>query len=396
MAALDEVCRHLLIQNFYKAMKRITLSVITVAVTSTLSFAANAQSSVTLYGIVDTGIAYVHNSGGHASQWKMSTGNLSGNEWGLKGTEDLGDGLSAVFQLENGFDIGSGQMQQNSRLFGRQAFVGLSSPHYGTVTLGRQYDPISDLLQPITADQFSGFFATPGDVDNYDSSVRFDNTVKWVSPVWGGFTVEAMYGFGGVAGATGSGQTYSAGVSYSHGPLNLAAGYLHIDNGNPTLSTRGTSSADSLFNSPVNAAYASAKSVNIARAGGQYVIGSVTFGGAYSFSEYMADAASTFSQSEKYHNGSVFAMWQVSPAFTTIVGYSYTKSTGDSSAKYHQVNIGVDYLLSKRTDVYAMAGYTHASGNNGTGAAEAVIGSFDIASGSSSQTMAIVGLRHRF
>ncbi|CAM2157927.1 general bacterial porin, GBP family [Paraburkholderia tropica] len=382
--------------KFYKIMKRITLSAVTLAVTSVLSLSAHAQSSVTLYGIVDTGIAYVHNSDGHSSQWKMSAGNLSGNEWGLKGNEDLGGGLSAIFQLENGFDIGSGVAQQNNRLFGRQAFVGLASTQFGTLTFGRQYDPISDLLQPITADQFSGFFATPGDIDNYDSSARFDNTAKWTSPVWGGVTLEAMYGFGGVAGATGSGQTWSVGAAYTHGPFSAAAGYLHIDNGNAQASTRGTTSADTLFNSPVNSAYASARAVNIARVGGQYVIGTVTLGAAYSFSDYVADASSTFSSSQKFHNGSVFALWQVTPAFSAIAGYNYTKSTGDSSAKYHQVNLGADYSLSKRTDVYAVAGYQHASGSNGDGPAQAVIGSFDIASGASSQVMAIVGIRHRF
>lgn len=357
---------------------------------------ASAQSSVTLYGIVDTGIAYIHNSGGQSSQWKMSAGNLSGNEWGLKGTEDLGGGWSAIFTLENGFDLGSGQLQNGGREFGRQAFVGIASTSYGTLTLGRQYDPISDLLQPITADAYSGFFATPGDVDNYDSSVRFNNAVKWASPVWAGFTFEAMYTPGGVAGSTGSGQTYSGGASYVRGPLSLAAGYLHVDNGNPTVSTRGTSSADSFFNSSVNAAYATSRSVNVARAGGQYVIDSVTVGAAYSYSQYIPDASSTFVDKEKYHNGSLFAIWQATPAFQVVGGYNFTKSLGDSSAKYHQANLGVDYLLSKRTDVYAAAGYTHASGSNGQGAAQAVIGSYDIDSGKQSQVMAIVGVRHKF
>lgn len=370
----------------------------TSAAIATLMFcgAAHAQSSVTLYGILDAGFAYLHHSGGQSNQVKMNTGALSENEWGLKGTEDLGGGLSATFTVENGFDIGTGQLHQNGRLFGRQAFVGLSSTRWGTVTLGRQYDPISDLLQPFTADSYSGVFATPGDVDNYDSSARFDNTVKWVSPVWNGVTAEAMYAFGGVAGATGSGQAYSGALSYSQGPLSLAAGYLHIDNGNPVLSARGTTAADSLFNSSVNAAYASARSVNIARAGGQYSFGNVIVGAAYSFSNYSPDAASTFAKSEKYHNGSVFASWQMTPAFMAIVGYNYTKSTGDSSATYHQANVGIDYYLSKRTDVYATVGYAHASGQNGQGAAQAVIGSYDVDAGANSQILSIVGLRHRF
>jgi predicted porin len=376
-------------------MKHLLLSAGTFAVAA-FATNAHAQNSVTLYGIVDAGVAYIHNSGGHSTQVRFSSGNLSGNEWGLKGSEDLGGGLKAVFTLENGFDIGSGQLQPSGRQFGRQAFVGLSSDNYGTLTLGRQYDPVTDLVQAITGDQYSGTFAPPGDFDNYDDSARFSNAVKWVSPIWGGVTAEVMYAVGGVAGATGSGQTYSGALGYANGPLSLAAGFLHADNGNATFSTRGTSTADSLFNSSVNRAYSSARSANIARAGGQYVIGPVTAGAAYSFTQYSPDASSTFTNTEKYNNASVFAIWQVTPSFQTVAGYNYTKSSGDSSAKYHQFNLGMDYFLSKRTDVYATAGYTHASGQNGLGAAQAVIGSYDIDSGKQAQAIVIVGMRQKF
>ena len=357
---------------------------------------AHAQSTITLYGILDAGIGYIHNSGGQSSQWKMSTGNVAENEWGLKGTEDLGGKMSAIFDVESGFDIASGQMHEGNRLFGRQAWVGISTPTYGTVTLGRQYDAMTDVVQPITADSFSGIWATPGDVDNYDDSARFDNAVKWVSPTWSGIALEAMYAFGGIAGATGSGQVYSGGASYTGGQLSLAAGYLHVNNGNATLSSRGTSASDSFFNSAINSAYESANSISIARVAAQYVIGQVTAGVAYSYSDYAPDGASTFTRSERYQNGSVFGIWQVTPTFQTIVGYNYTKSTGDSSASYHQVNLGVDYYLSRRTDLYAIAAYQHASGQNGMGAAQAVIGSYDVNSGANYQVLAVAGIRHRF
>lgn len=357
---------------------------------------AYADSSVTLYGIVDTGIAYIHNVNGASSLWKEQASNLSGSEWGLKGTEDLGGGLSAIFQLENGFDSGTGQAAQNGRLFGRQAFVGLSSQNAGSLTVGRQYDPVTDLLQPITADSFSGWFATPGDVDNYDSDARFDNAVKWTSPSWGGLQAAAMYSFGGVAGATGSGQTYSGAVAYTRGNLSVAGGYLHIDNGNATRGARGSSSADSLFNTAINAAYASSRSIGIARIGAQYVLSTVTIGAAYSYSRYTPDAASSFSVAEKYHNGSLFVSWQASPAWLMIAGYNYTRSTGDSSARYHQINLGADYLLSKRTDIYASTGYQHANGENGAGTAEASIGSFGFNAGKASQAYVLAGVRHRF
>ncbi|MBN3753722.1 porin [Paraburkholderia sp. Tr-20389] len=377
-------------------MKKVVKTGIALTVTC-LAYQAHAQNTVTLYGVVDTGLMYIHNSGGHSTQVLMTSGSESGSRFGLKGSEDLGGGLRAIFQIENGFNSTNGKLGQGSRMFGRQAYVGLTGNGWGTVTLGRQYDPVVDLVQPIQGDNWlGGFFTSPGDIDNADNSVRFNNAVKWASPNWSGLQLEAMYSFGGVAGSVGSGQTYSGAASYSNGALSLAAGYLHIDNGNTSLSTRGTTSADSLFNSSVNNAYASSRSINIARAGGNYVLGSVTLGGYYSFSQYNPDASSTFTKAEKYHNGEVYAVWQITPALLTQAGYDYLKSSGDSSAKQNQFSIGVDYFLSKRTDVYGVAAYALASGQNGAGAAQAVIGSNDVDSGSNKQALITVGLRHKF
>jgi predicted porin len=122
----------------------------------------------------------------------------------------------------------------------------------------------------------------------------------------------------------------------------------------------------------------------------------VTAGAAYSYSRYEADAASAYAGAEKYHNASVYGSYMIAPDFLVIGAYNYTRALGDSSAKYHQFNLGVDYLLSKRTDVYAMAGYQHAMGQNGQGAAEASIGSFGFAAGKSTQEMAAIGIRHKF
>ncbi|MDR5781142.1 porin [Caballeronia sp. LZ065] len=362
---------------------------------------ASAQSSVTLYGILDSGIAYIHNSGGKATQIAMTVGE-AGPRWGLKGEEDLGGGLKAIFVLEDGFSVGTGRLGGNNLEFGRSAYVGLASSTFGTFTLGRQYDPVTDLVQAITADWvFGPIFAPPGDFDNYDDSARFSNAVKWTSPAYRGVQAEAMYSLGGVAGATGSGQTWSGALGYHTGPVFLAAGYLHIDNGNPTVVARGTSSADSLFNSPVNAGYASASSVDIARVGAEYVDHGVQAGAAYSYSVYNRDGSSTFANKQKFHNGSVFAAYNITPAFLVGLGYNYSRALGDASAKYHSFELGANYALSKRTVVYALAAYVHALGEQRDASgvlspAQAVVGSYDIASGASTQEMAIVGIRHSF
>jgi predicted porin len=357
---------------------------------------AMAQTSVTLYGIIDESIQYTHNTGGQSNQIKLQTGQMSISQWGLKGTEDLGNGLSALFNLQNGFNVNTGA-ESGGLLFGRRAYVGLSKTGLGTVTVGRQIDVLQDLVVPVQGNNFLEYFTAPGDVDLADGSSHISNAVKYTSPLVGGLQVEAMYAFGGVAGSTGSGQTYAAALNYNTGPLTMAAGYFHADNGNATLATRGAgTTTDNIFFSPVNSAYASASKYNIARAGASYILGPVTIGGYYSYSEYLADASSAFRDAERYNNGSIFALWQVTPATQFEIGYDYLKSHGDSSATYNQATVAADYSLSKRTDLYASASYEHASGTNGAGPAQAVIADAYVDGGKSTQEIVMLGIRHRF
>ncbi|MFP3183421.1 MAG: porin [Paraburkholderia sp.] len=395
-------------------MKRTALSTLSLTLLATAG-AAHAQSSVTLYGTIDTSVTFIHNANAAGqNQWSVgnaSYGDLSGSRWGLKGQEDLGGGLSALFQLENGFNPSTGQLAQGGREFGRQVFVGLTSGQYGTLTLGRQYDPLVDLVQGITADNYFGSaFATVGDVDNYDNSSRTNNAIKYVSPVFSGLQVEGMYAFGGVAGQTGSGQTWSAAAVYNNGPISVAAGYFVANNPSvnglvrPSTTTGsgwGGTSDGTFDGSLVNLGLQSAKSINIARVAAQYVAGPFTFGAGYSNAQYKSDGQSAFASTEKFNTGQGFLNYQATKAILLGVGYSYTKSSGDTAATYHQVSIGADYNLSTRTDVYLVGAWQHASGETlsagGTAvvAAQASVGSYGYG-GTNTQELISVGLRHRF
>src|ERR1700730_601679 len=121
--------------------------------------AAHAQSTITLYGIVDLGVTYVNNaqtgkagdalSGAH--QFALTDGTatgVSGSRWGLRGTEDLGGGLKSLFVIENGFNANTGVLAQGVAEFGRQAYVGIAGGP-GTLTDGREYDTRIDSLQPL-------------------------------------------------------------------------------------------------------------------------------------------------------------------------------------------------------------------------------------------------------
>ncbi|OTP74134.1 porin [Caballeronia sordidicola] len=390
-------------------MKRAILATAALALVGATG-AAQAQNSVTLYGVIDSGIGYVHNAQGNQKLVGMINGNLSGDRWGLKGQEDLGGGLKAIFQLESGFDVGTGRYNQGGREFGRQAFVGLTADKYGTVTIGRQYDPLVDMVQAITADNYFGSaFATPGDVDNYDNSLRVSNAVKYVSPNWAGLQFEGLYGFSNLAGTTGQGQTWSGAVAYNNGPLGLAAGYFYSSNPSAGRGPAWNSpSSDSLFDGPINNGYTTAHSIGIARAAAQYAIGPVTVGASYSNAQYAPDGNSAYTSTQKYNIGNAFVNFQATPALLVGAGYTYEKASGDTSAKYHQASLGADYSVSKRTDFYAVAAYQHASGTQATyttnaagqtvrvdQAAQASIGSYGYA-GTSNQELVIVGIRHKF
>ena len=154
-------------------MKKVSLVLGTCGIV-VASSAAHAQSAVTLYGIIDAGIAYTNNvskGGTSGSLVQATSGEINGSRFGLRGAEDLGGGLKAIFVLENGFSVQSGKLAQNNREFGRQAFVGISSDLYGTITLGRQYDSVVDFVAPLSepAQLRRHGFAHPFDNDNLDT-----------------------------------------------------------------------------------------------------------------------------------------------------------------------------------------------------------------------------------
>jgi predicted porin len=106
------------------------------------SSAAYSQSSVTMYGEIDEGVHYQSNIGRGKAVYMDSLDGIDGSRWGMQGAEDLGNGYKAIFTLESGVNLNNGQFGQGGTAFGRQAFVGLSSDKYGSLTFGRQYDMV--------------------------------------------------------------------------------------------------------------------------------------------------------------------------------------------------------------------------------------------------------------
>ena len=210
-----------------------------------------AQSSVTLYGIIDIGLAYQVMSGVDSlseTRVGMNNGIQSGSRFGLRGTEDMGGGHRATFVLENGFDAGNGTMSQGGRMFGRQAWVGLENDAWGYIRAGRQYNLATDYFTPI--DPFRTGFgqANMGVAFGAMNTTRYSNMLKVQTPVWSGFKLGAGYAFAPQLDAyyvsssqviNGQGNAYnfdttnntralSLGANYNVGPLTLAASYDQI------------------------------------------------------------------------------------------------------------------------------------------------------------------------
>jgi predicted porin len=148
-----------------------------------------------LYGVFDTGVEYVTNVGPQkSSSVHMPTLTASlPSLWGLRGKEDLGGGLSAVFVLESGFAPAQGSLNQGGRLFGRQAYVGLSSAQWGTLTLGRQYSQI--FWAALTGDTLAPNIYAAADLDPYLTQPRVDNAITYTFTS-SGLTAAATYSFG--------------------------------------------------------------------------------------------------------------------------------------------------------------------------------------------------------
>jgi predicted porin len=261
------------------------------------------------------------------------------------------------------------------------------------------------MVQGLTAEAILGSAAaTAGDVDNNDNSARIQNQIKYISPMMAGLQFEAMYALGGITGSPGQAGTYSAAVAYTGGPLSLAGGYFHASNTNAATiggkRTTWSGTTDSLFDGVVSNGYQTASGFGIAQVAGKYKFGNLSVGAGYSNVQFKSDAQSTFVSTEKFNTGRAFVQYQFTPVASGLIGYSFTKATGDTSATYHQVSFGGTYALSKRTDFYTVLAYQHASGtqrttSGGTQKAVASIGSYGI-SGTDTQTMVLLGIRHRF
>jgi len=286
---------------------------------------AFAQSSLTLYGTLDTSIEVTNPGGGYVA--RMDSGAYRGSRFGIAGKEYLGSGTYAVFDLENGFSSADGSMSTPGSIFNRQAWLGIQSP-YGTVRVGRQYSPIyipfKGQLDAFGAGTIGSGLNNLSKITPYES-----NAITYISPVVYGFSTTLMAALRDPStngnGLAGSIET----VSWQNDGLRLS--YAHQQ-------TTGTAGLRSNLG-----------------------------GASYHFQKVTLYASYFDGEQPGYDNRgiSVSAKFYITQAMTASLGYSYLQDRSGADNNADQFSAGCEYALSKMTLLYADLGYLRNKGQGG-------------------------------
>lgn len=346
---------------------------------------AQTAQNVTLYGLLDTGVEHVTNvaNGGGLTRMPSLTGTLP-SRFGLRGTEDLGGGLKAVFNLEAGYSLDSGVQGQGGRLFGRQSFVGLSGS-WGTVTIGRQYTMYFNAL--LDSDILGPNVYGSASIDNYIPNAREDNSVAYRG-TFGGLTVGATWSFGrdavnagpSPAGTNCAGENaadskqcrgWSAMAKYDTAQWGAAVAIDRM-NGGPGA-----------FGGLVNSGLTDTRST----LNGWVKFGSLKVGGGVMHRE---NEASPRPINNVYYLG---AAYPISPQIT-VDGAVFRQDVHDSSDGATLAAIRGFYHFSKRTAAYLTVGHIDNHGATNLSVSSGQTGSNPLAG--QSQNGVMLGMRHFF
>ncbi|KWF16759.1 porin [Burkholderia pseudomultivorans] len=382
-------------------MRRIVICAGIGAISTVAASSACAQSSVTLYGLVDTAIRYQTNAGPDGKDMiGMTVGPETHSRWGLRGSEDLGGGLSAIFRLENGFEAGDGKLHVANTLFSRQAYVGLSNGRYGTLTFGNQYAPLydtmGDIFDPMTVgDYWQDSWAYNG-IGNY---LTVPNSVKYTF-AYNGLSVDAIYGFGNHAGAMGLDSTYGVELTYAQGPASINAGFQQTSVSSLNGSAVNGAKVSFLH---VSGAYRITPSVRVLAGWlhGQDRTGTTDF----NMQQAGAPALSGGSPNRIDDTFYVGANWQATaPLLITVAGYygrarNAKRLDGTLGAGInYSATVLAEYALSKHTEVYGTVDFARGNGAFAAdypGATDPLTGKVDQI-GRTHSVGAAIGLRQMF
>jgi predicted porin len=371
----------------------------------TMPGASFAQSTITLYGVIDTALSYqTHTNPNGESTFGMQQGNegfLSGGRFGFKGNEDLGNGWRAGFTLENGLKSNNGGLDQQGQLFGRQALVRLGHKQYGDLAFGRQYTTANTMLYYVDP---LGVGAAPSNSWMvYLTGQRYDNSVSYTGG-YGPLQVIAQYALGGIADDSRARSSASLGVKYASGPI-VAIGDAQLTRDTQSRRARIYMAGLKASVGPVNLF---ANYLHSDRDAGFDVTetpsGKLDFASITSMSlpkTYNAAINSIFSTHRRDDFFTVGASYLVAPTFSLTASVMSNRTHADNFNGTRTTAYGVaDYYLSKRTDLYLAAAYDWVGGSwsglLGNSTTNWNPGSGKPLDGKNNQVSAMVGLRHAF
>jgi predicted porin len=354
------------------------------------SAAVHAQNSVTLYGRLDAGVEYLNHisdgAGGTNSRWRAEGGDWGTSMLGFKGTEDLGGGLSAVFNLETALQLTNGTTGDN-RLFSRRAFAGLDSKEWGRVQAGRNLFIDSDGVwefDPFVQEAFASASLVRG--RNWQQS---SNNVEYHSPVFGGVDVQGQFAFGNQAQGFNTGAPNEFGrsdgimVTYHSTALDLRGIYDELRSQDGKMNNIFTSSREFFLGSNI-------------RFDKFKVQAGYTHYSAPDTPVGLADSADHYWLGATY---SATTAWAVTGAvFHVRVGEGGGDATHDPSGHATLYEVGTTYNFTKRTFLYGTVAYVRNS-KNASFSLEANPREGDSSTSplaGQSQTGAYVGILHSF
>jgi predicted porin len=362
-----------------------------VSLTSLGSKYAAAQSSVTMYGILDVFGGYQSAKVGGKSTSLYTLGNNGEltSRWGLRGKEDLGGGYTTTFALENGFDPGTGKEQNAYRFFDRQAWVGMSTP-YGELRFGRQNTPMFGWSGNMDAFGAATYGSGYNNFANW--LARVDNDISYQSPKIANTQLELHYSIGGQPGTLAGNAVYQAAVQTNQGPVYLAFAYLNAANATNTNRVQEIMAGG-------NVAIGAAKVyVGFFRAND---VVSATTGNALSnpAGKYDPAVGPVSNVAGNYHNTWSFsADYRFNPALSVGAGYAFINDSSALDNHARQMSAILNYDLSVRTRLYAVASRlnNYASAQFKMTGASITTGTFLTPDGGQSETAVQVGIRHLF
>ncbi|CAE6687166.1 Outer membrane porin protein 32 [Paraburkholderia domus] len=353
------------------------------------SVSAAAQSSITLFGVVDQGVRYTTHADPQGDSRVQLANGANESLWGFKGAEDIGGGTKVIFQLENRFFPNTGATDPAYPFF-NTAFVGLQSSSYGKLTMGRQINPLTDAVVGafVTNAWLPTFYQFRPEV-MMAQGVWTSNMVKYAAH-WQYLTAEVSYAFGGNAGAFGSGSQIGASILYLPGaPLRLAAAYLDSRdavNGSAHFKSWTAGGSYSFGDTTVNAGWA----VNRQDAG---FVGNFP-NGPFTPPELSALKFNTFSAREMFFGGVTQLVGNATHLSANVWRTIQTGKTQAADGNATQFQLLADYNWSKRTDTYLEADYSLYRGGM-VGAQFQGINALSSAYGTT-QLGIMAGIRHTF